>query len=222
MPRIHAPTVAEHRVRRRRAILDAARALLAESREAPSLAAVGARVGLARPSVYQYFSSREELLHAVVADAFPAWTDRVLDHVAAATTPADRVWAYVEANVGLFCGPEQAVARALRTSIDPGVLHEHSVQHHVRLREPLIDALRELGEPDPEQMAELINATILRASQGIGPTGGADVLALLGRILRPYLDSHGDGTPGGRRGGRDQQEDQQDPDGGSADHGRRA
>ncbi len=189
MPRIQAPTVAEHRARQRRAILDAARALLAETGAAPTLAAAGERVGLARSSVYQYFPSADALLDAVAADVFPAWTARVLDHVASAATPADRVWAYVEANVTLFAGPEQALAQALRTAMDPAVLHEHSSKLHAQLQEPLIASLRLLGEPDPERMAELVNAAVLRASQNIGSAGMAEVLGLLDRLLRPYLDT---------------------------------
>ncbi|SHL13842.1 transcriptional regulator, TetR family [Pseudonocardia thermophila] len=187
MPRIQAPSVAEHRKRQRRAILDAARAIIAETGEAPSPGAVGARIGLARPSIYQYFPSRDALLDAVVADVFPAWTAHVLDHVAAAATPADRVWAYVEANVALFTGPEQAVAKALRTLVAPAVLQEHSAALHARLREPLIDSLRELGEPDPEHMAELINAAVLRACHDIDADDGSRALRLLDALLRPYL-----------------------------------
>ncbi|ROP41960.1 TetR/AcrR family transcriptional regulator [Saccharothrix texasensis] len=189
MPRIQAPTVAEHRARQRRAILDAARALLAETGAAPTLAAAGERVGLARSSVYQYFPSAEALLEAVAADVFPTWSARVLDHVASVTDPADRVWAYVEANVTLFSGPEQALAQALRTVMDPAVLHEHSAQLHARLQEPLIDSLSLLGEPETGRMAELINATVLRASQNIEADGVAAVLGLLDRLLRPYLDA---------------------------------
>lgn len=196
MPRIQAPTVAEHRARQRRAILDAARALLAETGQSPSLADAGARTGLARSSVYQYFPSRDALLHAVAADVFPAWVAQVRDHVEAAPTAADRVWAYVEANVALFSGPEQAVAKALRTVLDPAVLQEHSARLHAQLREPLIDALRLLGESDPEQMAELVNATVLRASQDLETNGKAATLALLDRLLHPYLDAH---RPGRRR-----------------------
>ena len=58
MPRIDAPTVAEHHAQRRAALLAAAEELLAEQGvEAVTPAAVGARAGLARSSVYQYFSS---------------------------------------------------------------------------------------------------------------------------------------------------------------------
>lgn len=96
----------------------------------------------------------------------------------------------MEANVALFSGPEQAVAKALRTAMDPSVLHEHSARLHAQLREPLIHALRLLGEPDPDQMAELVNTTVLRASQDIERNGQAAVLALLDRLLRPYLDVH--------------------------------
>ncbi|MER5262070.1 TetR/AcrR family transcriptional regulator [Actinosynnema sp. NPDC002837] len=197
MPRIQAPTVAEHRARQRRAILVAAHELLAETGQAPSLAAAGARAGLARSSVYQYFSSRDALLQAVVEDTFPAWAAQVRAHVAAAPTPADQVWAYVEANVALFSGPEQAVAKALRTAMDPSVLHEHSARLHAQLREPLVNALRLLGEADPDQMAELVNATVLRASQDIERDGRTAVLALLDRLLRPYLDVNRTGRPHG-------------------------
>ena len=53
MPRITAPTVAEHHAKQRRALLDAARDLLAETGAEPSMAAVARRAGLARSSIYQ-------------------------------------------------------------------------------------------------------------------------------------------------------------------------
>lgn len=72
MPRIQAPTVAEHRAAQHRALVDAARQILAETGRPPTLARVAARAGLARPSLYQYFRSAEDLLNAVVEDVFPA------------------------------------------------------------------------------------------------------------------------------------------------------
>ncbi|WP_406673984.1 helix-turn-helix domain-containing protein [Nonomuraea sp. N2-4H] len=84
MPRIQAPTVAEHRAAQRRALLDAAREILAETGRPPTLARVAERAGLARSSLYQYFRSSGDLLNAVVEDVFPAgrrgwqrrWTPR--------------------------------------------------------------------------------------------------------------------------------------------------
>jgi AcrR family transcriptional regulator len=201
VPRIQAPTVAEHRARQRRAILDAARAHLAAEGRAPSLAEVGARAGLARSSVYDYFASREDLLGAVVADVFPDWADTVIRAMQAADTPGGRVWAYVEANTRLFAGSEQAVAHALTTVVDPTVLADPVSQFHQSLQQPLVAALRAHGETRPELVADIVDSMLLRASRGLGnPADGTDesvlaeTLELLRRLLGDYLGL-ADGSP---------------------------
>ena len=97
MPKIAAPTVAEHRAAQLRALLDAARELIREDGSGLTLAAVAARAGLARSSVYQYFRSREELLDAVVADVVPRWSARITAAVATAASPEDAIVAYADA-----------------------------------------------------------------------------------------------------------------------------
>ena len=203
MPRIQAPTVAEHRARQRRAILDAARAHLAEEGRAPSLAQVGARAGLARSSVYDYFDSRNDLLAAVVADVFPDWADQVIGSMQAADTPGEKVWAYVEANMRLFSSSEQAVARALTSVVDPTVLAEPVTRFHQSLQEPLLAALQAHGEPQPQLVADLIDSMVVRASRDVRePEPGTDpstlttCLELLRTLLGPYL---GRATPSDRR-----------------------
>lgn len=194
MPRITAATVAEHRQNQRRAVLEAARSLLAETGQAPSLAAVGKRAGLARTSVYEYARSREDLLAAVVADVFPDWTRRIRSAIDAAPTPGERVWAYVESNVAFFGGSEQAVARALGSVVEPAVLRGPMQDFHTALQEPLRDALRELGDPDPDTTADIVDAMLLSATQEIrGRQREATTqereaaLAPLRRLLGPYL-----------------------------------
>jgi AcrR family transcriptional regulator len=195
VPRIDAPTVAEHHDRQRRALLDAARALLAETGQAPSMAAVGRRAGLARSSVYQYFGSPEALLHGVVADVFPDWAMKVGQQVDAADTPGGRVWAYIEANVDLFTSSEQAVAAALARVVDPSVLRGPMQEFHAQLQVPLRDALTALGEPDAAAMAETIDSLIVQTTRGEGDHGlGSDadvqreqVLSRLRRLIGGYL-----------------------------------
>ncbi|MCD6639753.1 MAG: TetR/AcrR family transcriptional regulator [Nocardioides sp.] len=199
MPRIEAPTVAEHHARQRRALLDAARALLAETGEAPSMAATGRRAGLARSSVYQYFASSEELLQAVVADVFPAWAEDVRRRVEAAPTPGEQVWAYVVANVDLFASSEQAVAQALSRVVDPQLLHGPMRTFHHQLQVPLRQALTRLGEPDVAEVAATIDAMIVSAAR----PGEADcrsevasrdaALSRLRRLLGGYLGLPADG-----------------------------
>jgi len=194
VPRITAATVAEHRENQRRAVLEAARSLLAETGQAPSLAAVGKRAGLARTSVYEYARSREDLLAAVVADVFPDWSRRIRSAIDAAPTPGAKVWAYVDSNVAFFGGSEQAVARALGSVVEPAVLRGPMQDFHAALQEPLREALRELGDPDPDAMADLIDATLLSATQEIRGRQRQSTrrereqaLAPLRRLLGPYL-----------------------------------
>lgn len=194
MPRIQAPTVAEHRARQRRAILDAALAHLAEHGTAPSLADVGARAGLARSSVYEYFSSRDDLLAEVVADVFPAWAARITEAVEAAPTPGRQVWAYVKANMELFAGAEQAVARALTSVVDPAVLATPMTRFHESLQKPLLAALRANGETQPEVMADIIGSMVVRASRDVWSPDKRTAarrldagLTLLRSLLGPYL-----------------------------------
>ena len=203
MPRIEAPTVAEHHARQHRALLDAARSLLAETASVPSMGAVARRAGLARTSVYQYFDSADQLLAAVVADVFPDWSRRVLERVGAARTPADRIWAYVEANVELFTGTEQIVARALTRVVAPDVLRGPMEAFHAGLRVPLLEALTDHGEPEPPAIAELIATLVVSAARSAAAdeddASAEVVLSRLRRLLGPYLESGGEGLPQSRR-----------------------
>lgn len=200
MPRIKAATVAEHRQRQRRAVLDAARDLLAETGRAPSLAEVAERAGLARSSLYEYVSSREGLLEAVVADIFPSWTERVRAAIAAAPAPGGRVWAYVESNVAFLTGSEQLVARALGAVVDPAVLDGPMKEFHRALQGPLREALRDHGEADPDPVADMIDAMVLSSTREARSRSRAStdeeraaILAPLRRLLGGYLGLEDEG-----------------------------
>lgn len=200
MPRIQAPTVAEHRAQRIRAILDSARALMEETGEPPSMGAVGKRAGLARSSVYQYFASVEELLTAVAAIVFPDWTNRVRKRVTEAPTPGAKVWAYVEENFAIFASREMAVAQVLARVIAPQDFQAPMKEFHLQLQVPLKQALTDLNEPEPEVIADLIDSLIIKAAQDASeneephqPDIEDRSLASLRRLLGPYLGLSPDG-----------------------------
>jgi AcrR family transcriptional regulator len=192
VPRIKAATVVEHRAAQRRALLDAARAILAETGESPSLAGIGARAGLARPSVYQYFRSREDLLDAVVEDTFPRWLRRITAAMDAAGTPGAQVLAYVEENLQLVADGEHAVARALAAIAPSDALAEKSRVMHEQLRTPVVDALRAHGAADPDATADLVNALVWTGSRMIESGKEAAVVRTrVAELLGPYLTQSG-------------------------------
>ncbi|GAB3149926.1 TetR/AcrR family transcriptional regulator [Micromonospora sonneratiae] len=192
MPRISAPTVAQHRAAQRRALLDAARAILAESAEnigqPPGLAAVAARAGLARSSIYQYFRSRQDLLRALIEDVFPSWSSRVTEAMAATASPGEQVLAYVDTNLVLVAEGEHAIFRALAAIAPSEELDTSSRIMHEQLLTPVVEALTELGASDPATLAEMINAVVYSASRMI--ESGADqatIRAQARELLGPYL-----------------------------------
>jgi len=160
MPRISAATVAEHRAVQRRALLDAAHAIIEATGEAPAMSEVADRAGLARSSVYQYFSSRADLLNAMVQDVFPRWTDRVTAAMEREETAGGRILAYALANVQLVDEGAHAIGSALATLAPGDVLDEQASRMHRQIQEPLNATLGELGISDPESVSELINGVV--------------------------------------------------------------
>lgn len=167
MPRISAPTVALHRSAQQRALLDAARSLLAETGRPPTFAALAERAGLARPSVYQYFRSAEDLLHAMVQDVFPRWSATVARAMDEAPDEPARVLAYMRANLQLVAEGEHALATALASVGPAGAVEEGSRAMHDELLQPLADTLETLGVHDVTRCAELINAVVHSGSRMI-------------------------------------------------------
>jgi AcrR family transcriptional regulator len=164
VPKIDAPSVAEHRANQERALLDAARELLlAGGRTAITPAAVGAAAGLARSSVYKYFSSGEEILTRIAAEAFADWGARVSAAVGRAADADGRVDAYVRTTL------ELAGSGAHRVAVLGGGLprdadaRERLARAHRDLAAPLVAALAERADPDPDLTAELVDGVLGRA-----------------------------------------------------------
>jgi AcrR family transcriptional regulator len=114
MPQIDAPTVAEHRAQQREALLDAAEAiLLHEGHDALTFGALGKRTGLARNSIYRYFSSRDDLIAALCERDMPRWLEELEAAMAAADGLDGRVRAYVATQLRLVAQGSHRMAQLL-------------------------------------------------------------------------------------------------------------
>jgi AcrR family transcriptional regulator len=193
MPRIEAPTVAEHHEMRRAALIAAAGDLLAtRGVEAVTLAAVGAAAGLARSSVYQYFDSTGSLLAALMEQEVPRATAHLASVVARAGDPTSRVEAYVKASLRAATDDNHRAVAALGWADLPRECQDRLVELHKGQLAPLVDALVELGARDPEITATLIYGLVRTAAAEIN-TGGPRT-----RVTRATLALIRDGLPGQR------------------------
>ncbi len=79
MPRIRADSIAEHKEKTRREILDAgARLFRSQGYSDTNLGDVAAFVGVGRTTLYEYFSDKEDILVHIVEDRIPAVVDEML------------------------------------------------------------------------------------------------------------------------------------------------
>lgn len=187
MPRIDAPTVAEHRRLRHAALLDAARQILLEDGVgALHMRAVAERAGLARNSVYEYFRSRDDLVVAVCADDFAAWSADVETELGGLADPDERVLRYVEVQLEFVAAGRHRIAALVgRAQLGPAA-HEQMSHMHERLAAPLVVALEQLGVPEPMLSAVLVSGVLNAATQRI--EAGVDPETVSATALRLVRD----------------------------------
>ncbi|CAL9341944.1 hypothetical protein SUDANB106_00294 [Streptomyces sp. enrichment culture] len=127
-----------------------------EGAAAVTPAAVGARAGLARSSVYQYFDSSAALLATITEEAFRRSNEALTSAMAAASGPVERVEAFFRESLRLGAEGAHRPAAALMGAGLPPACQERLMELHLEQVEPFRAAVREIGAPDPELTADLI------------------------------------------------------------------
>ncbi|XVX20572.1 TetR/AcrR family transcriptional regulator [Actinomycetota bacterium] len=167
MPKIDAPTVAEHHAQRRAAILDAAVDLLGrEGISGVTPAAVAAASGLARSSVYQYFPSTDALVAAGVGEAFQR-TRRLIERgQARAGSPSERVIAWVGSALDAAAAGHEPM-RVYAAADLPAECRAAVAGLHRELTAPLVSALEAHGVAAPAVTAELVGGVVAAGAEQV-------------------------------------------------------
>lgn len=174
VPKIRAATLAEHRQLQRAALLDAARALLTEGGvEALTFPSLAARTGLARSSVYEYFKSRAAVVEQLCEVDFPLWAAEIEAGMAACDGAVGRLEAYVRGQLALAGDPRHRAIVALSAMELDEAARRRIRAAHAELVGLVVDALDELGHPEPRLAATLLQGVVesaVRCSQGRSAT----------------------------------------------------
>lgn len=152
---------------------------------------IASAAGVTKPTIYNYFENRDDLLHSALSRAGRALGERLIEHAQRYTTPADQV---VEAV--LFCLREipnepgiavtsrsQGDAFGQRVALRPTGL---AIARHV-----LAELFEERLEPrvDLDEIAEILIRWMLSllTLDGSVPRGEPELRALLHRRMIPGL-----------------------------------
>jgi AcrR family transcriptional regulator len=168
MPRIAAPTVAEHRARQRDALVAAARDVLIDGGYAAlTFSALAARTGLARPTVYSYFRSKDDLVVALCEAEFPLVAAETERRVEQARTPRDQVAAFVRAQLRVAQQRRYRIAHALANAPLSDAARRRIMSLHHELMPSAVPLFARAGHPQPALAATLLQGLINAAVSAI-------------------------------------------------------
>jgi AcrR family transcriptional regulator len=174
VPRIAAPTVAEHRARQRDALVAAARALLTDGGyNALSFSALAARTGLARPTIYSYFGSKDDLVVALCEAEFPSVAAETERAIRRAATPRDQVAAFVRAQLRFAQQRRYRIAHTLANAPLSDETRRRIMVLHRELMPNALPLFVRAGHGQPALAAALlqglINAAVTAIDSGEPP-----------------------------------------------------
>ncbi len=151
MPKIDAPTVAEHREHIQAHLVDATEALM-RSGVAVTASAVSAGAGIARNSIYRYVESVDDLRALVIERYLPAWMAAVEAAMDLARTPGDRVTAWVRTNLTEAGAAGHGwLMEAVRSHPTSTLAQTQVGEAHATMRDTLGGAWLELLDGDVER-----------------------------------------------------------------------
>jgi AcrR family transcriptional regulator len=152
----------EQRELRRRAILDAAEALLAEAPlDDLGLRELSRRLGTSKTNVVRYFESREGVLLALLNRTRQGWLDDLEQELPAAPADLDeviRAWADTLAARPLLCQLWSLLATVLERNVSAESVRAYKLEdleHRTRLARLLSERVPGLGEPAALQLTRV-------------------------------------------------------------------
>lgn len=198
MPKINAATVAEHRALQQNALLEAARDLLLDGGyTALTFEALARRTGLARPTVYSYFRTKDEVIIALCEAELPLVAEDIQKALRQAPTPRDGITAYIRTQLHAARRSRYRLAHALANAPLPAETRRRIMTLHRDLVPSAAPLFAELGHPTPALAAlllqGLINAAVAAVDAGESPATVAEttITAALNGLASAALPPHG-------------------------------
>ena len=176
MPKIQAPTLALHRELRRQQLMSAAMELaIADGAESITVAAVAAKAGLARSSIYEYFASSADLVADLVLEELDYYTRRLSEAVADASDPYLRIELWITESLRYVADGRHMLVKSLNTIDTPDERKDEIVMGHRRMMAPLQDSLVGTGISNIRAAAALLASVTDAASVRIDAGNDAEL-----------------------------------------------
>lgn len=176
MPKIQAPNLALHRERRRQQLMSAAMELaLAGGAESITVAAVAAKAGLARSSIYEYFASSADLVTDLVIEELESYTQQLAKAVSGVEEPFLRIELWISESLRYVADGRHMLVKSLNTISTPDERKDEILMGHRRMMAPLQQSLLQTGITDVRGAAALLASVTDAASMRIDAGNDAEL-----------------------------------------------
>ncbi len=164
-PKIQAATVVEQRQMRQRQLIDAALAIALESGAANiTVAAVAKRAGLARSSMYEYFSSSADLIADLVIEELALYQKRLAQAVKGTEDPYQHIELWIAEALQYVVDGRHMLIKSLNAAAIPDFRRDEISQGHRNLMTTISAPLQEIGLTDIRGAVSYLQNTIEAAS----------------------------------------------------------
>lgn len=165
MPKIDAPTVAEHRAAVQKKLVDAAEEILRSGEPGTLTAALVTRAaGIARNSIYRYVDSVDDLHGMVLSRYLPDWLAAVGEELAQVEDPSESIVVWVRANLIQASNSGHGWLMGLGTANPRGITKEVMDSAHTIMRDALAKAWMALvSDPTRARVAAGLTRGLLEA-----------------------------------------------------------
>jgi AcrR family transcriptional regulator len=164
-PRIQAATVVEQRQMRQRQLIDAALSIALESGAANiTVAAVAKRAGLARSSMYEYFSSSADLIADLVIEELALYQKRLAQAVKGTEDPYQHIELWIAEALQYVVDGRHMLIKSLNAASIPDFRRDEISQGHRNLMTTISAPLQEIGLTDIRGAMSYLQNTIEAAS----------------------------------------------------------
>jgi AcrR family transcriptional regulator len=164
-PKIQAATVVEQRQMRQRQLIDAALSIALESGAANiTVAAVAKRAGLARSSMYEYFSSSADLIADLVIEELALYQKRLAQAVKGTEDPYQHIELWIAAALQYVVDGRHLLIKSLNAAAIPEFRRDEISQGHRNLMTTISAPLQKIGLTDIRGAMSYLQNTIEAAS----------------------------------------------------------
>ena len=168
MPRINTPTLHEQRVWRRNQLMSAAAQITLENGlENLTISAIADRAGLSRTSVYEYFSSKEELVRDLIIDELHNYVETLRSAIDKEADYSTQIAQWIERALTYIAEGNHLLVKSLNAALP--LIEDRSgiTAAHRQLLDPLRQTLINMRISDIDQALSLIRSVTDGATKRI-------------------------------------------------------